>query len=48
MDEYLDKGEEGLPARLPDEPLDPVEASDEYFDAVVKTYLGKTSNFDEE
>ena len=47
MDEYLDKGE-GLPARLPDKLLYPIEASDEFFDTMIRAYLGKSPNYEEE
>lgn len=48
IDEYLDKGEAGLPVRLPDEPLELVEACQEFFDQVMSDYLKKSPNYEEE
>ena len=48
IDEYIKKGEEGLPVRLPDQPLEPLEADEQYFHSVITAYLGKLPNYEEE
>ena len=48
IDEYIKKGEEGLPVRLPDQPLEPLEADEQYFRSVITAYLEKLPNYEEE
>ena len=46
-DQYMQKGEAGLPVRMEDDDEDPVEESGEYYNRVISLYKAKPENYED-